>query len=70
VTALCGQRSTDVQARQHRDRPQPADRRTGGYPRESQLELAGPATGDNPGRSAALVSADRLWRVDDVGYLP
>ena len=46
------------------------DRRTGGYPRESQLELAGPATGDNPRPLGRLVSADRVWRVDDVGYLP
>jgi hypothetical protein len=46
------------------------DRRTGGYPRESLLEPAGPGTGDYPGRSAGLVSADRLRRVDDVGCLP
>ena len=37
---------------------------------ESQLELAGPGTDDCPGRSAGLVSVDRLWRVDDVGCLP
>ena len=42
----------------------------GGYPRESQPELAGPGTGDDPGRPAGLVSAGRRWRVDDVGCLP
>jgi hypothetical protein len=30
----------------------------------------GPRPVTTPGRSAALVSADRLWRVDDVGCLP
>ena len=30
----------------------------------------GPRPVTTPGRPAALVSADRLWRVDDVGYLP
>jgi hypothetical protein len=30
----------------------------------------GPQPVTTPGRSAGLVSADRLWRVDDVGYLP
>ncbi len=44
----------------------------GGYALGSQLELAGPGTCDYdyPGRPAGLVSADRLWRVDDVGCLP
>jgi hypothetical protein len=42
----------------------------GGYALESQLELAGPGTGDYPGCPASLVSADRPWRVDDVGRLP
>jgi hypothetical protein len=42
----------------------------GGCPRESQLELTGPRTGDDPGRPAGPVSAGRRWRVDDVGCLP
>ncbi len=42
----------------------------GGYALESQLELAGPGTDDYPGHWTGLVSADRLWRVDDVGCLP
>jgi hypothetical protein len=44
--------------------------RTDGYPRESQLSWPGPQPVTTPGRSPGLVSADRLWRVDDVGYLP
>jgi hypothetical protein len=72
VTALRGQRrGTDVRARQHRDRPQPADRPgltatrgTAGWSRP------GPQPVTAPGRPAGLVSADRRWRVDDVGYLP
>jgi hypothetical protein len=39
-------------------------------PAGSQPELAGPGTGDDPGRPAGLASAGRRWRVDDVGCLP
>jgi hypothetical protein len=46
------------------------DRRTGGYPREASWSWPGPQPVTTPGRSAGLVSADRLWRVDDVGCLP
>jgi hypothetical protein len=42
----------------------------GGYPRESELELAGAGTGDDPGCPAGLISAGRRWRVNDVGCLP
>jgi hypothetical protein len=39
------------------------------YPR-TRARLGRCSRGGCPGRPAGLVSADRLWRVDDVGCLP